>query len=137
MRTMVLGAVLLGLGWLGVASPALAQREARINGQRLVALCEAKDKTAVEACTAYIDGVADGVAFYQRIMPADGSKGGKLPNYVCIQAAVTGTEMRQTVVAWLKKHPERANQQASGVVINALNDSYLCPGEKPRGEPPK
>lgn len=133
MRTLLLAAVFAALA----GGSAHAQREARINGQKLADLCQAKDKLAVEACTAYIDGVADGIAFYQRLLPADGSKGGKLPNYVCVPAATTGVQMRETVVAWFKRHPERANQQASGVVINALNETYLCPGERPRTDPPK
>ncbi len=137
MKTVLLAAVaVLALSSGVLSSTAHAQREARITGQKLVDLCRSTDRTALEACTAYIDGIADTVGFYQRLRPADGSKGGKLPAYICIPAATTGAQMRDTVINWFKAHPDRATQQASGIVLNALNTTYLCPGERPSADAP-
>ena len=73
--------------------------------------------------------MADTTAFYQRLRPADESRGPKLPAYVCIPGTVTGPQLRQAVVDWFRKHPEQATTQATGTVLRAIDDTYLCPGE--------
>ena len=49
----------------------------------------------VEACTAYIDGVSDAASFYQFLRPMDGSKGQRLPDYVCVPGPTTGPQLRE------------------------------------------
>ncbi len=85
----------------------------------------------MEACTAYIDGIADSSAFYQRLRPAGRQQGRRLPGYICVPKDVTGVQLRELVVQWFRQHADQANRQASGIVLRALDETYLCPGEQP------
>jgi len=110
------------------AGSAHAERFSALDGGRLISLCTGRDKGVVADCTAYINGVSDAVGFYQNLRPADGSKGGKLPAYICLPPAITGVQMRDAVVGWARSHPESQRLQASGVVLRALHDSFKCQG---------
>ena len=128
MRTLLLtGAAILAFG-----GAAHAQRVSTMTGAKLIETCTSKDARLVAACTAYVDGISDTASFYQQLRPANGSRGEKLPGYICVPGAVTGVQLRQTVVAWYGKHPDQANKLASGVVLRALDETYLCPGEPRR-----
>ena len=106
-----------------IAGGAHAERFSALNGSKLMEICTARDATD---CTSYIEGVSDTLSFFQKLRPADGSKGAKLPAYTCAPDAVTGVQMRDAVVAWGRAHPDRLNLQASGVVLRALNETYKC-----------
>ena len=127
MKILFLAAVAL----VALSGAAQAQRFSNLTGQRLVEMCGSRDTNLVESCTAYIDGIADSAGFYQGLRPADGSKGAPLPGYICIPKEVTGIRLRNSVVQWFRKHADQANRQASGIVLRALDDTYLCPGEQP------
>jgi len=99
-----------------------AERFSVINGSKLLQLCTAKDTTD---CTSYITGISDALSFYQKEVPPDGSKG-KLPTYVCVPTTVTGPQMRETVVTYLRQHKEHMDTQAVGVVLHALDGAYRC-----------
>jgi hypothetical protein len=116
---------------LALCGPAQAQRLSNLTGQKLAEMCAGRDARMVEACTAYIDGIADSSAFYQRLRPADGSKGAALPGYICVPGSITGIQLREAFVQWFRKHAGDARRQASGVVLRALDETYLCPGEQP------
>ena len=120
----VLGVLLV----LAAAGPAYAERFSALDGNKLVSICTGRDKGVQGDCTAYIEGISDTASFYQRVRPADGSKGGKLPAYICVPTAVTGVQMREAVVAWAKAHPDTLKLQASGVVLRALHETYKCSG---------
>jgi Rap1a immunity proteins len=105
-----------------------AERFSAIDGSRLITICTGRDKGVVADCTAYINGVSDAVSFYQNLRPADGSKGGRLPAYICVPTAITGVQLREAVVGWAKSHPESQRLQASGVVLRALHDTFKCQG---------
>ncbi len=122
---------LAAIAVLACSGGAQAQRMSNLTGQKLVEMCSGRDARLVEACTAYIDGIADSSAFYQRLRPADGSKGAALPGYICIPKDVTGVRLRESVVQWFRNHSDQANRQASGIVLRALDETYLCPGEQP------
>lgn len=127
MRTLLIAAAVLAM-----AGTAHAQRLSNLTGGKLVELCTSKDARQVEGCTAYIDGIADAAGFYQRLRPIDGSKGAKLPGYVCVPTSVTGVQLRQGVIDWFRKHADQAQRQASGVVLRALDEAFVCPGEPQR-----
>ena len=120
-------------GLLVAAGSAQAERFSAIDGGRLVGLCTGRDRAVVAECTAYINGVSDAANFYQKLRPADGSKGGQLPAYLCVPTAVTGVQMREMVVGWARSHPESQRLQASGVVLRALNSSFRCQGGSENG----
>ena len=117
----------LDVSWAGSAH---AERFSAIDGGKLVSLCTGRDKGLVADCTAYINGVSDTASFYQNLRPADGSKGSKLPAYLCLPPAITGVQMRDAVIGWAKSHPESQRLQASGVVLRALHDTYKCQGSE-------
>lgn len=129
MNTVLLAPVLGCVAALAFSGQAHAQRESNVNGQRLVQLCTG-DRVSIEACDAYVNGVADAAGFYQRLRPQDGSKGATLPAYICIPGPTTGAQLRETVVQWFQRHPDNANRQASGVVLRALDETFKCPGER-------
>ena len=112
------------------AGSAHAERFSAIDGGRLISMCTGRDKGVVADCTAYINGVSDAASFYQNLRPADGSKGGKLPAYLCLPMAITGVQLREAVVGWARSHPESQGLQASGVVLRALHDIFKCQGSE-------
>ena len=134
MKTILLAAIAVAaLSGLGTGT-AHAQRMSNLTGAKLIELCNSRDERLKSGCTAYIDGIADTAAFYQRLRPADGSKGGKLPGYICVPGPTTGVQLRTRVVEWYKSHQDQANRQASGIVLRALDDLYLCEGEQHRSD---
>lgn len=120
--------VLAAAGLLALAGTAHAQRVSNISGAKLGDICISKSSAQLEACSAYLDGISDAISFYQHLMPADGSKG-KLPDYVCVPGAITGPQLRQKYVAWLRDHSEAQKQPAAQAAMRALNDSFRCAGE--------
>jgi hypothetical protein len=124
--------------WLGAAAlialggTAQAQRFSNLSGGKLGEVCSSRDRTALEACDAYLDGVSDAVSFYQRLMPREGSRFGRLPDYVCVPGPTTGPQLRQSYLAWLRSHGEAQRQPAAQAAMRALNDTYVCQGEQRR-----
>lgn len=116
------------LALVAAAGSAHAERFSALDGSRLITICTGRDKSVVADCTAYINGVSDAVSFYQNLRPADGSKGGRLPAYICVPTAITGVQLRESVVGWARSHPETQHTQASGVVLRALHDTFKCQG---------
>lgn len=127
-RLTLLAALLLAApaAFVPSADGALAQRYTPVTGQQLVELCTSRDRVKVEQCTTYIDGVSDSATFYQELLPEDGSKGGRLPAYICVPGRVTGRDLRTAVVAWARDHRENLRLQASGFVLRALRDGFAC-----------
>ncbi len=120
---LLLGTVLSLAAAVGTAH---AARFSALDGNRLIGLCAGRDRGMAAECTAFINGVSDAASSYQELRPADGSKGDRLPAYICVPTEVTGVQMRQTVISWARAHPESQGLQASGVVLRALHDSYKC-----------
>ena len=106
-----------------LAGTAHAERFSNLNGEKLLQICTS---SAQEECISYIQGVSDTQNFYQKLRPADGSHGAKLPSYFCVPTAETGPQMKDNVVAWGKAHPEMLTRQASGIVLRALDAAYRC-----------
>ncbi len=108
-----------------------AQRFSALTGGTLGNICLGDKRASTEACTAYLDGIADAIGFYQRLMPRDGARG-KLPDYVCIPVTVTGVQLRTAYIGWLRQHAEAQREPAAQAAMRALNDSFLCEGEQRR-----
>jgi hypothetical protein len=122
MKTLLLAATAL----LALAGTAHAQRFSKLTGSTLAGLCTNKDPKQVEGCEAFINGVSDTASFYQRLRPADSSKGAPLPEYLCVPASATGIQLRESVVAWIGGHKDQAPREASGIVLRALHDAFPC-----------
>jgi hypothetical protein len=129
MKTLVLGlTALLAVG--GAAQAQNQNRISNISGAKLVELCTSRNPAVVEQCTSYISGVSDTISFYQFVRPMDGSKGPRLPDYICVPGPTTGPQLREAVVKWVRDHANAGREPAAQVTIRALNDTYLCPGEQ-------
>ena len=122
--------VVAALTLCAIAGSAQAERFSALDGNKLVGICTSRDKGVLADCTAYVEGISDTASFYQRVRPADGSKGPKLPAYICVPTAVTGVQLRETVVGWARAHSDKLGLQASGVVLRALHDTYKCEGSE-------
>ena len=120
MKTLLLAATAL----LALSTQADAARFSAINGNKLLQICTNPKTTT--SCTAYIEGISDTMSLYQELRPQDGSKGDSLPAYVCVPTEVTGVRQRDTVVNYLKSHPDSASRQAAGVVADALREAFAC-----------
>ena len=94
------------------ASPAMAQRVSTIDGNKLLGFCTSKTP---DGCDAYISGVADTIA-------AEGKA--KAP--ACIPPAVTGTQLRDVVIKFIKSHPETRQLKAGVLTIRALSAAFPC-----------
>jgi hypothetical protein len=109
---------------LALGGSAHAARFSTVDGNKLLQICT--NPKLSTSCTAYIEGISDSISLYQELRPQDGSKGGALPAYVCVPEQVTGLRERDTVVSFLKQHPESASRPAAGVVADALRSAYAC-----------
>lgn len=127
--------VLLAALALAGTGTAQAQRQSPITGAKLVEICSSKDKTALEACEAYIEGVSDSVVVYQSLRPQDGSKGQAFSSnaYICIPASTTGVQMRDAWLTWAKQHSGDLSRHATPLVLRALRDTHPCPATSGAG----
>ena len=128
MRTVLIA----GLALAALGGAAQAQRISNISGGKLGDICISRERGQQEACKAYLDGISDAISFYQHLMPRDGSRGGKLPDYVCVPGPTTGPQLQESYVAWLRQHKDAQRQPAAQAAMRALNDTYPCSGEQKR-----
>lgn len=117
---LILGAT---LPLLATSLPAAAQRTSRVDGNKLAQICTSK--TGVAGCEAYISGVSDTITLYQKVGPqSHGTM--KVPAAVCVPGQVTGAQLREVVVTWLRQNPADRGRQAAQLVYRALRDKYPC-----------
>lgn len=105
---------LLLLAGLIVAAvqPAAAQRVSKIDGTRLVELCTGRN---VAGCDAYVSGVADAIAELDR-------------RKACIPPAVTGAQLREVVVKFIRSRPENRQLPAGALTVRAFAAAWRCSG---------
>jgi Rap1a immunity proteins len=100
--------------------PAQGQRPAapavptRITARTLTALC-GQDRSA---CLTYVLGATD--AFASALVAAG------RPQVFCIPRGTTNDQIAQSVVGYLRAHPEEGNSNAALVVLSGLQASYRC-----------
>ena len=104
--------IALGLAVLCVAFGASAQRISRVDGNRVLAACTAKQ---LVTCDAFVSGVADSIGLQPE---------GKRP--ACIADGVTGTQLREVLVKYLRAHPETREQNAALLTARALAAAFPC-----------
>lgn len=108
-----------------VNSTVQAQRVSKVKAADFLQLCQ-KSQT-VRACNIYISGIADSVAFSKVYAKNEGDP--KAPAGFCIDPSVSGNEMRQKIIDYMKAHPDQLNQPAGATVFSALHESYPCKNE--------
>ncbi len=100
------------------ATPAAAQRVSSVSGARLLGICTGPQ---VGLCDAFIGGVSDTVATADALPDHAGHAFG-----ICIKREVTGRQLRETVVGWLKGHRDDADRAAVDMTLQALKAAYPC-----------
>ncbi len=103
---------------LALAPRAEAQRVSTLDGNKLLGLCTSR---AVVACDAYVSGVADTATATDAMAGETGRALG-----ICVPKQVTGVQLRQTVVASLKAHPQDNARSGVELVLRALKAAYAC-----------
>jgi hypothetical protein len=87
-----------------------------VSGNLLLDLC---NKSASE-CRGYVAGIADAMARVQ-------SDGGKLGGQrACLPQSVTGKQAMDVTGKFLRAHPEKRQLAASGLVAEALSETWPC-----------
>jgi hypothetical protein len=105
------GAVLV-LAIVMAACAAQAQRVSNVKGATLLQNCTGPSTLA---CDAYVDGFGDAI-----------EAEGKASAVACIPPSVTGTELRDVLVKFLKDHPEHQHEKASKLAKQAFGKAYPC-----------
>ena len=104
--------VVLTAAALAVSGTAMAQRQSKVDGNKLLSLCTG---SKTEQCDIYLSGVAD----------AEGGAG-KDKAVACIPDAVTGTQLREVVVKYLKAHPGDRQMKAGHLALRAYAEAFAC-----------
>jgi len=104
-----------------VTGTAHAERFSKITGDKLIEICSS---SASETCTAYIDGVSDAASLYQKLRPINGSRGPRLPAYLCVPTEATGMELKEIVVSF--GHSHTGFNTAERLVLDALRAKWPC-----------
>jgi hypothetical protein len=99
--------------------PAQSSREPMTfnTGNDFLGACEhPKDEQANFACTYYVFGVADGIAFTQQ---------SEKPVY-CLASRATMAQERNIVIRFMQTHPERTHTATAALISDALRDAFPC-----------
>jgi len=103
------------------AEEAAPEEEEALSGQELLDSCEegAAPGAPNQYCMRYVFGLVQVVDSFQRADPSQ-----RIfcidPNQVSLQ------EVTETTTDWLKKYPERLNEDAYKLVTESLNKNYPC-----------
>jgi hypothetical protein len=105
-------AALIGLMLLGATTAAQAQRVSKVDGNRLMAICATKD---LGECDAYLGGVADAIEAQ-----------GRAKAEACIPTAVTGQQLRDVVLKYLRDNPQSRQMHGGALTIKAFSAAFPC-----------
>lgn len=97
-----------------VQRPAAPRVPTRVTARTLTALC-GQDRNG---CLTYVLGAADAFA---SALVASGR-----PQVFCFPRGTTNDEIAQSVVRYLRAHPEEAGNNAGLVILAGLTASYPC-----------
>jgi hypothetical protein len=91
---------------------------ASFTGAELFDLCFRKGTDGQLACTSYVRGFADGVAFEGLMVGSDAK--------YCPPQSLPGKEIRLIVEKYLKDHPDQLGKEAGALVGLALHQTFPC-----------
>jgi hypothetical protein len=92
-----------------------------LDGNKLLALCEAADLDSRSVCNTYVQGVVDEWRYARFLNAVDE---GKDP-HVCAPEAV-GNQLADAVVNYLKAHPGDRNKPAAVAVTQSIIEAWHC-----------
>ena len=101
------------LACLAAGGAAQAQRVSKVSAKVLMTACSSTKQA--DLCDAYLDGFTDAIR-----------ASGQDHALACIPQTVTGTELRDVVVRWLRGNPEAQHETGEKVAHLALQKAYPC-----------
>ena len=104
-------AVVLAL--MAVAGAAHAQRVSKVSARVLMTACSSSKQA--DLCDAYLDGFTDAIR-----------ANGQDHALACIPQTVSGTELRDVVLHWLRDNPEAQHDTGEKIARLALQKAYPC-----------
>ena len=123
MRTLIAGVILM-VGTGGV----LASEQYWNTGNILYNICESNN---VPACTTYIQGTLDGVAWWLDLTSSPQWKSmpntPTLPRLYCIPLTVTANQITDVVKKYLNDHPEQRHYSAVSLILDSMTNAFPCP----------
>ena len=98
---------------MAAVGAAHAQRVSKVTARVLMTACSGGKQA--ELCDAYLDGFTDAIR-----------ANGQDHALACIPQTVSGTELRDVVVRWLRDNPESQHETGEKVAHLALQKAYPC-----------
>jgi hypothetical protein len=102
-----------------------AQRASDVTGANLLTFCTASNSSRVQNCEAYLNGVADTFTGFLKFGPKD-AQGRPIAAMICIPPAITGRDLRLSVIHGLQQQPALQSLQAVEAVERILHHTYPC-----------
>ena len=104
---------------IGLLMLAAVQQPTSMTGNDLYGFCQQTYVSGSYACLAYVLGARD---MHNELV----SRGAIRPSF-CPGPEVTPSQQKDAVAAFLLRHPEKREQSAPSLVIEAMADSFPCP----------
>jgi Rap1a immunity proteins len=99
---------------------------AAFTGNELNSLCTKTDPVSRGACTAYVEGAADGV--YNTIEAIGGTSGPQVGQYFCLPVDPKPQQLTDAVRKYIAENPDKANFNATTMVSLGLGKAFPCKG---------
>jgi len=95
------------------------------SGNQLVDDCTADPRSSTHFqsdayCIGFVVGVVDDETMIGDIL--------KRP-IICLRPSVTAGQLRDVVIAYLQRHPEKRDYTAASLVMSAVLDAFPCPAK--------
>lgn len=72
----------------------------------------------VQHCIGYVIGAVDSIVMMDDFY--------RMPHHFCIDQTVRASQVREAVVAYLRKYPEQRGLNASSIVWTAMGQAFPC-----------
>lgn len=86
----------------------------------------AQDYVEGGICIGYLAAIGDMESNYKTILSATDYTNKKLTHIFCIPDTADSQQLAKVVIKYLNEHPEKLNQQASWLVIEAFSKYFPC-----------
>jgi Rap1a immunity proteins len=117
-------AVALSVTAIPLRSVAETELQPNITANAFLALCTPQGPS-YQACVWYVVGYADGLGFTNATL----QKLGRQPLY-CVPSTssnLTGVQMVDVLLAYVKRHPEHRHKFISTLIIDSFKEEWPCP----------
>ncbi len=105
--------LLVATALLATAGVAHAQRVSKVSAKVLMTACASAKQG--DLCDAYLDGFTDAIR-----------ASGQANAVACVPQSVSGTELRDVVMQWLRANPTAQHETGEKVTHLALAKAYPC-----------